>query len=460
MTKTTILKNISWQTGYQIFSSILGVIFNIILARKISQFEFGAFSYIFSLLAIVGLFLELGVPIHFLRKWSTDISEIKNDFMEFLFARFLISVPISALLFIYVFFIDRFVSLEFLLAYIYTLIDIFVQPSRIFFTSQNKFEKIFLIDGMERTVSLIGGSFLLLSGFSIRMVLLTFIVGRLGSLLVSIYLNRSNHTLSFDMKKTWLLLKFTLPLFVVSVFSTLYFRIDMIVIRYLLGVEPVGYYSAAYRLLDTSALLPSIITTAAIPTIIALFVQNQKDTLHKLFNTMVQTLTIVSIHVAICGFLYARPVIELIYGSKFENSVPLLQILGINAVFLFITYPLSHFLMANHQEKYYIKVLLTLVLLNIGLNLVLVPRLGVVGAAFTTIITEAVSVILLMRKNPIKIEFSPLVKIVLAAFIGWLSVALSPFTWYINVLLQSIVYFAVVLSLQIVDIREFLPAKR
>lgn len=450
----SILKNISWQTLYQFVASGLGLIFNIILARTISQFEFGTYNYIISLLSISTLFLELGIPTHFWRKWSTDVSTIKKDIGSYIIGRTTVAIPISFFLFFYVFFIDRFVSLEFLLAYIYFLLDIFVQPTRLFFSSQNAYHKTFIIDGIERCISLGLGIILLISHYPLRMVFLGFIFGRIVSIFLCYLLNRNIRSLSFSIKDIRNIIHLSLPLFMIGIFSTLYFRIDTLMIRYLLGMQHVAMYMAAYRLLDGGALIPGILTTATMPLIVKLFHNKEKRKLTLLFNNMMVVLAIPALYIASACLLFAPNIISLIFGSEFKSSIQILQVLGLSSVLLFLTYPLTHFIVANRQESYYVKVLIFLTAANVVFNILLIPRIGILGSALATLFCEFLSFIFLFRKVQIKISFKTFLKLFLSIVLATLITLMLPFPWFINIFCLGILYCCILLLMKVVTIQE------
>ncbi|MBI5151189.1 MAG: flippase [Candidatus Pacebacteria bacterium] len=450
----SILKNISWQTLYQFLASGLGLLFNIILARTISQFEFGTFNYIISILSISTLFLELGIPTYFWRKWSTDISKINQDISSYLVGRVGIAIPISFFLFFYVFFIDRFVSLEFLLAYIYFLLDIFVQPTRLFFSSQNKYHKTFIIDGLERCISLGLGILLLILHYPLRKVFLGFIFGRLTSILLCYVLNKNVRSLSFSFKGIRNIIHLSIPLFMIGIFSTLYFRIDTLMIRYLLGMQDVAIYMAAYRLLDGGALIPGILTTATMPLIVKLYHDKEKKKLTLLFHNMMIVLAIPALYIASVCLLFAPNIIPLIFGPEFNSSIQILRVLGLSSVLLFLTYPLTHFMVANKQETYYVKVLVLLTVTNIVFNILLIPKIGILGSALATLLCELLSLIFLYHKVQIKIPIKIFLKLFFSIFIATLITLMLPFPWYINIFCLGILYCCILLIVKIVTIQE------
>src|SRR5687768_15793797 len=104
MTWQRFLTNFTSQSIFQVINNLLGLIFTIFLARSVSQFQFGGYNYMFSTLLIASLFLELGVPSYYLRHWSTSKKNIKEELRLFLTARLLMIVPVSIILFFYVFF--------------------------------------------------------------------------------------------------------------------------------------------------------------------------------------------------------------------------------------------------------------------------------------------------------------------------------------------------------------------
>ncbi len=456
MNRQLLYRNISFQTAYQILSNLLGFLFTVILIKSTTQFEFGAYSYIFSTLVIVNLFLELGIPTYFLRHWSTHPEGFEKESKLVLGTRILLALPVSILLFLYVFGIDRFVSLEFLLAYVYFLLDGYVQINKMYLSSQDNFHWTASIDAVEKILAYGGAMIALTLGGKLGSVFAIFIVSRIVAVFLSSYFTKTVVFPSFDVGKSLKLLGQSIPLFLLSVFGILYFRIDMLMIRYVLGIEAVAPYSTAYRLMDAAVLFPGIFLAVAVPTLTRFHAAQSTELLQKTIALAVKYLGIIALLFAAGCIVYGEDVLRVLFSSTYSQAYSILVIFGITTIFLYLNAPLSYFLYTNHKENVHTKILMLLTIVNIVANLLFLPVFGTVGAAFSTLVCEILA-FFLMRPHvsvrvPLEYLWMPLACIILSSL---LTLLVHP-VWYVGCVFLSAVYVLLLFitrTLQIKNIR-------
>jgi O-antigen/teichoic acid export membrane protein len=86
--------------------------------------------------------------------------------------------------------------------------------------------------------------------------------------------------------------------------------------------------------------------------------------------------------------LWAKPIISLLFGAVFDPSVAALQILIWAAAIMYITMVLGTAFIATNLQKLNMKLTFISVAINIGLNLLLIPKYSYYGASFATVATE------------------------------------------------------------------------
>ncbi len=91
----------------------------------------------------------------------------------------------------------------------------------------------------------------------------------------------------------------------------------------------------------------------------------------------------------------ARPLMLLFYGPAYEAAVPPLQVLAGGLIFVFCTWILHSAAIAIHLDRRLVGTTAIGLVTNIALNIALIPPLGITGAAWATVIAEAVTVTLL-----------------------------------------------------------------
>jgi O-antigen/teichoic acid export membrane protein len=92
--------------------------------------------------------------------------------------------------------------------------------------------------------------------------------------------------------------------------------------------------------------------------------------------------------------LGAVPLTGLLYGDRFGAAVPVLQVLALGCIPMYASYGLTHALVAMDRPQVYAAFSGVGLLVNVAANLLLLPRMGVQGAAWATLATEAALVVL------------------------------------------------------------------
>lgn len=185
------------------------------------------------------------------------------------------------------------------------------------------------------------------------------------------------------------LLKDSWPLIVSGAVIMIYLRIDQIMLGQMKGDDSVGLYSAAVKVAEMCYFLPSIIVSSIFPSII-LYRKNDeqlyKKSLQHLFNLMV----ILSLLIVIPVSFFANEIIMLLFGEAYAASGLILAIQVWANVFVFLGIARGPWILAEGFMKFSFLATGSGAIINIILNLYLIPEYGGVGASIATVISYAV----------------------------------------------------------------------
>ena len=177
--------------------------------------------------------------------------------------------------------------------------------------------------------------------------------------------------------------------------TVVYYRCDIILLEYLTGNSAeVGYYSAAYRFLEGMVLM-------AVPLRVIWFrklrlVWEDKRFFERQLLKMGLVMLGVACLVIGVGVFFRKEIVLFTFGPEYADSVSLLPWLLVALVFVLPNGVLTQGVVARNRERYYAFAAGFSALLNIGLNLELIPKFGGMGAAWATIATEAFLTIILI----------------------------------------------------------------
>ena len=186
------------------------------------------------------------------------------------------------------------------------------------------------------------------------------------------------------------LLKDSWPLILSGMAISIYMKIDQVMIKEMLDAGSVGNYAAAVRLSEAWYFIPMAITSSVFPAIINAKKQSKElyyQRLQKLYDLMVW----LAVAIALPTTFLAPWVIRVLYGDAFSPAAEVLSIHIWAGVFVFLGVASSQYLIAENYTRisFYRTFIGTIV--NVILNIILIPKYGVNGAASATLISYFVA---------------------------------------------------------------------
>jgi len=184
-----------------------------------------------------------------------------------------------------------------------------------------------------------------------------------------------------------ILLKDSWPLILSGMVISIYMKIDQVMIKEMLGAEQVGHYAAAVRLSEAWYFIPMAITSSVFPAIINAKKQSEAlyyQRLQKLYDLMVW----LAVAIALPTTFLAPWVIRVLYGEAFLPAAGVLSIHIWAGVFVGLGVACSKwFIVENYIKKNFYRTLFGMII-NVVLNLILIPLYGIYGAAVATLLGQ------------------------------------------------------------------------
>lgn len=190
------------------------------------------------------------------------------------------------------------------------------------------------------------------------------------------------------------LLKDSWPLIISGLAIMVYMRIDQIMIGQMLGDKAVGVYSAAVKISEIWYFIPIAICASVFPTLLEAKKKSEElyyRRLQKLYDLMV----ILALMVAIPMTFLSNLVVNLLFGDNYMEAGGVLAIHIWAGLFVFLGVAGSRWFLAENLQKITFFRTCSGGILNIFLNWLLIPFLGVVGAAIATVVSQATASVLL-----------------------------------------------------------------
>lgn len=229
------------------------------------------------------------------------------------------------------------------------------------------------------------------------------------------------------------LLAVSWPLAALLMLNVIYFRIDTVILSLVRPPAEVGQYGLAYRIIESALFFPAMFGGLLLPQMSATVRQNRPHA-RRLLRQSTQVLLVAAGYTVMVLWLLNDSIVRLVAGIQYQDAAPLLRILSLALAIMFLGNLFGYSLVALEKQKMLLGLYCALAALNVGLNVLLVPRWGAIAAAWTTVVTEGIAMLcaaaIVHRALSFPLPFSTLAKVSLATvatiLVLWQAVPLWP----------------------------------
>lgn len=190
----------------------------------------------------------------------------------------------------------------------------------------------------------------------------------------------------FDKGMAISLLKDSWPLAISTLLITIHKSIDQIMIEDMMNFSEVGLYSVSVRLSAFWYFIPAIIGSTLMPYFVSLRDVDKKN-YYRMLMGLSSLLFWFAICIALFFTLFAEDIVILLFSNAYIGSADALVWSVWGGIFLAMGVPWAIWQVAENLQFYRLYAQIMCVVLNISLNLLLIPQFGIAGAAFTTTMT-------------------------------------------------------------------------
>lgn len=279
-----------------------------------------------------------------------------------------------------------------------------------------------------------------------------------------IVLYRSEYfRLHIDLRKFAAILKESYPFAILILLMFFYYRIDSVLLERLLenGKQQVGIYAQSFRILDAAYMFATLFAGLLLP-IFSRMLKN-KESAEGMVSLSLTLIFLPALLLAAIGIFYSGQVMELLYNEHMEASSRIFPLLMIGFTGISVSYIFGTLLTANRNLRQLNLLALSAVILNLTLNLILVPRHMAYGAAIACLVTQmyvaAGQVIIAVYLIKLRIPAGFILRISLSVPLiilgGYIAVKLLE-NWYLGIGILTIWSGVVALSLRLVRIKDLL----
>jgi len=398
--KQTIFKNTFWLSVAEGVTRFLKLILIIYVARILGATEYGKFNFALASVSLFATFFDLGLSQITTRELSRD-KESEKEFSSLLSLKILLSLGTLILIFIGSFFItsDPIIRKLIWILGLDAIIGGFGWIISAFFQARQKMEYQAMTKILEAILITAVGFFVIFYFPSVINLSYSYLFAGFTALifiLIFFHFKVSPLKISWQ-KSTWQrFLSLSWPLALIGIFGGICGQADSVMMGHLGQITQTGWYNAAYKIIGIILIPAALIPQSFFPALSLAF-KESKEKLQRICNYFMDSMIFLAVPIVVGGVALAPRIIDSIYGPSYFPSILAFQILILVAGISFIAAPFGQILIVANQQKKLCWITLTGAITNVILNLILIPKHSLYGAAATSVFTSVLIFFLLFR---------------------------------------------------------------
>jgi O-antigen/teichoic acid export membrane protein len=390
-------RTIALNTGVTAAADVLGKVaslaFYVVMARELGQAGFGAYTFALSLAQLLTVFAGFGIDNLIARTVARDRTTAPGMIADALTVKIAFGI-IGIVAAIGVSLLGDYSSDERVAVAILSVAAVVELVGKIFsatFQGMDDLRPSAAGTVIQRYVTAGAGIALMLAGGGVVVVSAVYLIGALlGAGYVAMRLTSAGVRPRGGASRTRAnaLVRTSFALGVTVIFNTALFRVDTVMLSFFKGNVAVGYYGAAYRLLESTLFISYGFVAALLPTLSRLS-RTSSPTIGEASALGFKVIVTMLLPLAAVFVALAEPIVRLAFGTSFAPAVPAVRLLG-GAVALYgVAYLAYYVLVAQHRQRVLPIITAAVLAFNVAANLVAIPLWSFRGAAVITSVSEA-----------------------------------------------------------------------
>ena len=420
-------KGIIYKLTYIFLFVIGGYAIHIYLARFLLPEKYGTFGVCLSIVMICYIFLDNGIRQEVSKLSSHYPESAKHFLVKGIFVQLLIAGLLGLLIIIFAKDISSLLNDKRLtnLLYLCGIIVVVQGLSFVFQGPLNGIKKfreensILIFYALLKPILAI---LLVYLGFEVMGALTGFLIASIAAVILGIVLTRNLGNKKYDAIKVGNILKSSIPIMVIFGGITIIMNFDLLSVKHFMPEgEFSGYYTSAAAISKLSYWFLFAFGSVLLPFVSSSFHKDDIKQTRKYINEIIRYSLLIVLPVVFLFSFYADNAVCLIYGTGYQPAGNVLKILIFGLANLGLISILSHIMIGINQETLMIGYSLTGIVTAIVLNIILVPRIGMIGGAISTTVSAGVMAILsysfIKRKLEVEINIFGIVKVISSIFL-------------------------------------------
>lgn len=391
MNKNRVIKNASWIIGIQLVKSLLGMVISMLTARFLGPSNFGLINYAASIVAFVTPIMYLGLT-GVLVQENVNNPEKEGEILgTSIFMSLISSVLCIGGVISFSAIANRGEKDTIIVCALYSILLVFQSLEMIIYWFQAK-----LLSKYSSMVSL--AAYIIVSGYKVYLLAthksiywfavsnaLDYMIIAVGA--YAVYKKLGGAKLTFDVNLAKRLFSKSRYYIVSNMMIAIFAQTDRIMLKLMINDAATGYYSAAV----TCAGMTGFLFTAIIDSFRPMIFDDKKTNEKQYEKDMCRLYGLIiylSLFQSAAITLFSSLIIKILYGPAYYASINVLKLVVWYTTFSYLGSVRNIWILAEDKQKYLWIINLSGALANVFLNYILIPIMGVMGAALASLVTQ------------------------------------------------------------------------
>jgi len=394
-----ILKNAAALYIAEFVSRAMTLVLTILVARSLGSTEYGKLALVLSVMAIAQNLTDFGFSTLGVKLIANEPSAVNRIGSAMLVLKLALGIVTSGAIIVIV--LVAGVPGDLAWIFVFNSLTLVTLAYTTSMSSIYRGHEIMQYDAYGRTgiafLTTAVGALLILTGHGVVAISALTLALTLVNVLYMKSVNDRQRLFRFEMPRSTeyygVLLKQALPFAALAVLVAVSFRVDSVILGLFESTTAVGEYSAAYRVFELLLIVPAIFAGVLLPTTSARL-NSDKESAYTLTMIAIRYFSYLCFPLAIGVALLAGPLVTLVYGNDYPGSIVVLEIMSFTVIPTFISSLTANVIHASSRPQHNTYIALFNVIFNVVLNLILVPLIGLRGAAITSLSTQTIGLII------------------------------------------------------------------
>ena len=391
-------KNAGWLIGGKIVQMLLSLFVGILTARYLGPGNYGLINYGTAYVTFFSALCTLGLNSVIIKDFTDHPNEQGETIGSALLMRFVSSLLSSVMIIGIVSIIDKDEPLTIAVVALCSLGSIFhiFETFNYWFQFQYKSKVTSIASLCAYIVTAVYKIVLLILEKDVRWFAFA---SSVDYIVVAVFLWIAYKThrglkLKFSFQKSKSLLRISYNYILSSIMVSVYGQTDKLMLKQMMNESEVGYYSTAMAICAMWTFVLQAIIDSLYPSILRLKNEDQQA-FEKKNRQLYAIVFYVSCFVSVIFVIFGKVIVNVLYGEAFLPAASVLKMITWYTAFSYLGVARNAWIVSEGKQKYLKYIYGSAAIMNVLLNALLIPRLGAIGAALASLITEVFTSIIL-----------------------------------------------------------------